>query len=309
MFETSLSLGEFLVFVQYLMLLYVPVGRLSRLLAVIQKALASQSRLEPVFLETRERQTSQKMEKALGVISFENVTFEYRAGEPILRHLDLTLRPGEKVAILGATGAGKSSLVNILAYGYPVKEGRVFVQGCSLKSLSPEQIRSVISIVSQDPILFSGTLLENIRYARPEASLSEVREAVRLSHLDEFISRLPNGYETGIGENGVTLSGGERQRLAIARAVLKKSPIWILDEPTSSVDAESEERILRALESVMEGKTVLLITHRTAPLKLVDRILFLEDGKLRENPVLSGLETQTNPSHLLASKELKPTVS
>lgn len=219
---------------------------------------------------------------AKGEITFEKVSFSFHEREPILHDFSLTIRGGEKVAFVGSSGAGKSTLVKLLLRLYDTNEGSISIDGSTIARVAQNDLRREIALVPQEPILFHRTLAENIRYGLLTASDAEVHEAARLAHCEEFIARLPQGYETMVGERGVKLSGGERQRIAIARAILKNAPVLILDEATSSLDSESEHLIQDALHTLMEGKTVLVIAHRLSTIMHMDRIVVLEQGAIAD---------------------------
>jgi ATP-binding cassette subfamily B protein/subfamily B ATP-binding cassette protein MsbA len=222
--------------------------------------------------------------EALGAahIRFEGVTFAYRPGAPVLEDLSLEVRPGEVIALVGATGAGKSTLVSLIPRFHDVARGRVLFGGVDVRQLRLESLRSRIAIVHQEPLLFPLTVAENIRYGRPEASDEEVRAAATAAHADAFIRRLAQGYDTPIGERGATLSGGERQRIAIARALLKDAPLLILDEPSAALDAETESLLLEAVERLMAGRTTFIIAHRLSTVRRADRVIVLERGRIAE---------------------------
>lgn len=213
-------------------------------------------------------------------ISFEHVRFYFYAGRPILNDFTLEIRPREKVALVGPSGAGKTTITKLLLRLYDINTGTIRIDGQDISSVTQESLRNAIAFVPQEPILFHRTLMENIRYGRQEATDEEVVEAARLAHCQEFIALLPDKYQTYVGERGVRLSGGERQRIAIARAILKNAPILVLDEATSSLDSESEMLIRDALEVLMRGKTVIVIAHRLSTIMKMDRIVVLELGSI-----------------------------
>jgi ATP-binding cassette subfamily B protein len=217
-----------------------------------------------------------------GALAFEGESFKYPTGQTVLKYLDLTIKPGEKVALVGPSGAGKSTIVKILFRFYDLTKGRILIDGQDIAKVTQDSLRDAISLVPQEPILFHRTLKENIRYGRPEASDEEVVLAAKQAHCHDFISGLEKGYETYVGERGVKLSGGERQRVAIARAILKNAPILVLDEATSSLDSESEHLIQDALQTLMQGKTVIVIAHRLSTIMQMDRIIVLEDGAVAD---------------------------
>lgn len=215
-----------------------------------------------------------------GTIAFKDMGFYFHAGRPILEHFNLFIKASEKVALVGPSGAGKSTVIKLLLRLYNVPAGSIEIDGHNILEVSQESVRDAISFVPQEPILFHRSLMENIRYGNRTATDKEVIRAAKQAHCHEFISNLPEGYETYVGERGVKLSGGERQRVAIARAILKNAPILVLDEATSSLDSESESLIQDALETLMKGKTVIVIAHRLSTIMKMDRIVVLENGNV-----------------------------
>jgi ATP-binding cassette subfamily B protein/subfamily B ATP-binding cassette protein MsbA len=224
-----------------------------------------------------------------GAVRFRDVSFAYPDGAQALRHIDLDVVPGECIAIVGATGAGKSTLVSLIARFYDAADGQVLVDGLDVRTLRSESLRSQISMVLQPPIVFPISIHDNIAYSRPAATREEVVRAARLARADAFIDRLPEGYETVVGEQGSTLSEGERQRLTIARAVLRQSPILILDEPTASVDVTTEAAIMAGLERLMAGRTTFVIAHRLSTVRRATRIVVLQQGSIVEIGTLDEL--------------------
>lgn len=218
-----------------------------------------------------------------GHVRFENATFGYEPGRPVLRGVSLDAMPGQTLAIVGATGAGKTTLVNLIPRFFDPWEGRVLLDGLDLRGVRLKSLRDQIAIVLQEPFLFPLSIADNIAYGKPGASRGEIEAAARAANAHEFIARLPQNYDTVIGERGATLSGGERQRLAIARALLKNAPVLILDEPTSALDSATEHSILEALERLMKGRTTLLIAHRLSTVRHADRIVVLKDGRIAES--------------------------
>jgi ATP-binding cassette subfamily B protein/subfamily B ATP-binding cassette protein MsbA len=210
------------------------------------------------------------------------VSFGYEPSRPVLRDIWLDARPGETVALVGATGAGKSTLVSLVPRFFDPWAGRVTFDGVDVRELELKSLRAQVSLVLQEPFLLPLTVAENIAYGRPEAPREEIVAAARAAHAEEFIRRLPQGYDTVIGERGATLSGGQRQRLAIARALLKDAPVLILDEPTAALDSETEAGLLEALARLMRGRTTFLIAHRLSTIRGADRIVVLEAGQIVE---------------------------
>jgi ATP-binding cassette subfamily B protein/subfamily B ATP-binding cassette protein MsbA len=216
-------------------------------------------------------------------VQLENVTFGYEPGQPVLRGVSLAAYPGRILAIVGATGAGKSTLVYLVPRFFDPWQGRVLVDGHDVRDLRLKSLRDQVSLVLQEPFLFPISIADNIAYGRPNASRKEIEAVARAAHAHEFIERLPQTYDTLIGERGATLSGGERQRLAIARALLKDAPILILDEPTSALDGETERLVLEALERLMRNRTTLIIAHRLSTIRRADRIVLLANGQIAES--------------------------
>jgi ATP-binding cassette subfamily B protein len=215
-----------------------------------------------------------------GAVRFDHVTFAYEDAEPVLRDVSFDVEAGETVALVGATGSGKTTLASLVPRLYDPVEGRVLIDGADVSTVDIESLRREIALVSDDAFLFSASLRENIAYARPDATEAEVLDAASRAGLAEFVAALPDGYETRVGERGLTLSGGQRQRVAIARALVANPRILILDDATSSVDATTESRIKEALREVMQGRTTFVIAHRLSTISLADEIVVLEAGRL-----------------------------
>jgi len=215
-----------------------------------------------------------------GDIRFEGVAFDYPDGKKVLHDIEFTARPGEVVALVGLTGAGKTTLVSLIPRFYNTTAGQVLIDGIDVRNYRIRSLREKIAIVLQDPVLFQGTIADNLRYGRLDASADEIEQAARAAHAHEFISRLPKGYDTEIAEAGGSLSGGERQRLSVARAIIKNAPILILDEPTSSLDAISEEIVFAALRRLRAGRTTIVIAHRLSTVRDADCILVLDGGRI-----------------------------
>ena len=217
-----------------------------------------------------------------GAVVIDDVTFGYRPGEPVLHGVSLTAEPGETVALVGSSGAGKTTLASMLIRFFDPWSGRVLVDGHDLRDVQLASLRRQVAIVLQEPFLFPMSVAENIAYGRPEATPEEIVAAAKAANAHDFVSALPDGYDTVVGERGATLSGGERQRLAVARALLKDAPILILDEPTSSLDSDSEALLLEALERLMAGRTTFIIAHRLSTVRNADRVVVLEQGRVVE---------------------------
>jgi ABC-type multidrug transport system fused ATPase/permease subunit len=218
-----------------------------------------------------------------GAIRFEDVSFAYDEARPILHNISLEVEPGKTLALVGPTGAGKTTLAGLIPRFFDPTHGRVLIDGQDVRDMQLASLRAQVSLVPQEAFLFPFTVAENIAYGRPTASLHEIETAARGANAHDFICRLPNGYDTVLGERGATLSGGERQRIAIARALLKDSGILILDEPTSAVDSETEEAVIAALRNLVRGRTTLIIAHRLTTVRHADRIVVMQDGRIVES--------------------------
>jgi ATP-binding cassette subfamily B protein len=230
-----------------------------------------------------------------GRVEFEHAVFAYPGREPVLRGLDLAIEPGQRVGLVGASGAGKSTVLALLQRFYDVDQGRVTISGQDISAVTQESLREMIAVVPQDISLFHRSVLENIRYARPEASERDVRTAARMAHCLDFIEALPNGFDTMVGDRGTKLSGGQRQRLAIARALLKDAPILLLDEATSALDSESEAAIQQALDTLMQGRTVIAVAHRLSTLRNFDRIVVMDQGQVIDDGTPLELSHRPGP--------------
>jgi len=280
----DLSAGGLTSFLVYTLVLAMSLGALADLWADFMKALGAAERI----FEIQDRRPRIDALGGLvpagveGRISFEAVRFAYptRRDVPVLQGIDLSVEPGQVVALVGPSGAGKSTLAQLLARFYDPDAGRIRLDGRDLRELDPRWLRRQIGVVSQEPILFSGTVADNVRYGRPEASDAEVEAAARAANAHDFVVRFPEGYGTKVGERGVQLSGGQKQRVAIARAVLKDPRVLVLDEATSALDAESEHLVKEALERLMEGRATLVIAHRLSTVMGADRVVVLEGGQV-----------------------------
>ena len=284
--EGALTPGDVVLLAAYLVMLYRPLETLAYTAVAVQGAAAGARRvlaLLDVRPDVADAPGAAPLPgRAFGGLAFEHVTFAYGAGEPALRDVSLDVRPGEVVAIVGASGAGKTTLASLVVRFYDPQAGRITLDGYDLRALTLRSLRENVALVLQDPIVFGATIRENIAYGRPAATAEEVERAARAANAHEFIAALPEGYATVVGERGVTLSGGQRQRVAIARAFVKDAPVLILDEPTSAVDAENERAILEALARLMKGRTTLIIAHRLSTIRHADRIVVLEGGGVVE---------------------------
>jgi ATP-binding cassette, subfamily B, bacterial len=282
----QLTIGDLLVFIVYLTSLQAQMQTLAHTQTAFRTVNASVNRVMEELLtatDVPEKAQAAPLSAAQGQVQFERVTFGYEADRPVLRDVSLEAQPGETIAIVGETGAGKSTLVSMLPRFFDPWQGRVLVDGKDVRDVQLESLRRQVGLVLQEPFLFPFTIAENIAYGRPEASRQEIEAAARAADAHEFITQLPKGYDTVIAERGASLSGGERQRLSIARALLKDAPILILDEPTSALDAETETRLVAALERLMAGRTTFIIAHRLSTVRRADRILVLKDGQIVES--------------------------
>jgi ATP-binding cassette subfamily B protein len=278
-----MSLGDLLLVMGYVAKLYDPMKTIGRKVATLQGHLASVERAFAVLDEqpdVNERPDARPIERARGAITFENVSFEYSPDRPVLYDVSFAIAPGTSVGIEGVTGAGKSTLVSLLTRLYEPTDGRILLDGVDLRAYRRDDLRRQFAVVLQESVLFSASIAENIEYAVPGATREQVVAAARAASAHEFIERLPKGYDTQVGERGVKLSGGQRQRVAVARAFLKDSPVLILDEPTSGVDAHTEAAIVEALGRLQEGRTVIIISHRPSALARCDAMLTIERGRL-----------------------------
>ncbi|HJZ71950.1 MAG TPA: ABC transporter ATP-binding protein, partial [Vicinamibacterales bacterium] len=279
----QLTIGELTVVISYLAAVYGPLSSIAHTTGQLQGALAGTRRVRAMFAlmpETVDAPDAVDASGVKGEIRVENVGFLYPNGKEVLRDIAFTAKPGEMVALVGLTGAGKTTLVSLIPRFYDATVGRVTVDGVDVRKYKVRSLRERISIVLQDPVLFQGTIADNLRYGRLEATREEIEEAARAAHAHEFIARLPKGYDTTIAEAGGGLSGGERQRLSIARAILKDAPILILDEPTSSLDAISEEIVFAAIRRLRAGRATIVIAHRLSTVRDADRILVLDGGRI-----------------------------
>jgi ATP-binding cassette subfamily B multidrug efflux pump len=295
----QLSLGEMISFINYMMMAFWPMMTVTMVITMISQAGASAERIFEVLdarSEVVEKPDAVPLPPVEGRVIFENVSFRYiEHGEPVLSDVSLTAEPGQVVALLGATGSGKSTIINLIPRFYDVTEGRVMVDATDVRDVTIESLRSQIGIVFQETTLFAGTIKENIAFGRPEATMEEIIAAAEAAEAHDFIVSFPDGYETQVGERGMTLSGGQKQRVAIARALVLDPHILILDDSTSSVDLETEYRIQQALDRLMEGRTSFVIAQRIATVLNADQILVLDNGEV----VARGIHEE-----LMASSEI-----
>ena len=281
----TLSLGTLVLFTVYLTMLYQPLQELTYTTWAMEGATAGAKRCFEVLDradDVVDAPDATEIVEAKGAIAFDKVSFGYGSAQPVLNDVDLSIAPNQIIAIVGGTGAGKSTLLSLVPRFYDPATGRVTLDGQDLRSVTKKSLRAEIGIVLQDTVLFSTTIRENIAYGRPDATEHEIREAARRAQADEFISRLPNGYDSPVGERGGHLSVGQRQRIGIARAFLKDAPILLLDEPTSALDPATEAAIMETIKELMRGRTTLIVTHRLATIHNVDQIVVLEHGRIVE---------------------------
>lgn len=282
----TLTLGELLVFSAYLLMLYQPIEQLAYTAWALEGATAGAQRCFEVLDqedELADRPNAQVLRSTKGHIQFEDVCFDYNPGHQVLHGVSLDISPGETVAFVGPTGAGKSTLLSLIPRFYDPSSGAVKIDGRDLRDLTKKSLRQHISIVLQDTILFSTTIRENIAYGRPGASEEDIEEAARRAQAHEFISGLPQGYSSQVGERGCRLSVGQRQRIGIARACLKDAPILLLDEPTSALDLSTESALMETIQALMKGRTTIVVTHRIWTVHQLPRIIVLDDGTVAED--------------------------
>src|SRR5438874_9306580 len=281
----TLSLGVLLVFIAYLVMLYQPLESLTYTAWAMEGATAGARRCFEI-LDSRDDVVDSSnaiaIEKTNGAISFQSVSFGYESDREILSNVNLEIAPNQIIALVGGTGAGKSTLLSLVPRFYDPTAGRLTLDARDIREVTKKSLRQQIAIVLQDTLLFSTTVRENIAYGRPDATEEEIRHAARRAQADEFISQLPNGYESQVGERGGHLSVGQRQRVGIARAFLKNAPILLLDEPTSALDPTTESAIMDTIKELMRGRTTLIATHRLATIHGLDQIAVLEDGHIVE---------------------------
>ena len=308
----SITIGEFVAFYGYVLLLTGPMRMLGIALGMAQRAVASGARVFEI-LDRAPQMTAPPDAAPLpagqGAVRFEDVTFTYEgAEEPVLSQVSLDVAAGRTVALVGATGSGKTTLASLVPRLYDAVDGRVLIDGVDVRTVDPASLRREIALVSDDAFLFSASLRENIAYARPEATEQQVLDAARRAGLADFVEELPDGYDTRVGERGLTLSGGQRQRVAIARALIANPRILILDDATSSVDATTESRIKKALREVMEGRTTFVIAHRLSTISLADEIVVLEGGRVAARGAHDELLASSDLYREIAEKGLPDAV-
>jgi subfamily B ATP-binding cassette protein MsbA len=281
----SLSAGVLIVFLMYLGNMYKPMRDLSKMTDTVSKAMVGYERIQEVLeIESvvRDVPGARPAPKFTGQIEFKNVTFSYAPDKPIINDVSFKIAAGQVAGIVGPSGAGKTSIVSLIPRFYDPASGQVLIEGTDVRKYKLRSLRDQISFVLQDTLLFNTTIWKNIAYGKPGASSAEIKRAAELANASEFIEAMPKGYDTIVGERGVTLSGGQRQRIAIARAVIRNTPILILDEPTAGLDAASEQTVMEALQTLMKGRTSVVIAHRLGTVRHADVIFVIKDSALAE---------------------------
>jgi len=281
-----LSAGSLVVFIMYIGKMYKPMQELSKMTDAYSKAAVGYERIREVFDtdgEIRDLPGARRAPRFRGAVEFDRVNFSYEPDVPVLKDVSFRMAQGQVTALVGPTGAGKSTIISLIPRFYDPTSGAVKIDGYDVRRLQQKSLRQQISFVLQETLLFHGSIWHNIAYGKPEASRTEILRAAELANAREFIEKMPQGYDTLVGERGVTLSGGQRQRIAIARAIIRQTPILILDEPSSSLDAASEKLVFDALDHLMEGKTSIVIAHRLSTIRRADVIFVVQDGAIVES--------------------------
>lgn len=284
-YREGLNVEDIVAFFLYLSLFYTPISGLATLLENMQQSLAGAERVISILdapVEIVDKPDAQPLKDVQGEITFENVGFSYQEGQPVLQDVSFRCPPGQMLALVGQTGVGKTTLAQLISRFYEPDTGRILIDGHDIADVTIESLRRSISPVLQDTFLFNGTIAENIGYARPNATLEEIRAAAAAANIDADISAMPDGYDTVVGERGVRLSGGQKQRIAIARAILRSSPVIILDEATAAVDVETEKQIREAISSLAGQRTIIAIAHRLSTIRSANQILVLQNGRVAE---------------------------
>ena len=281
----TMTAGALTVYLAYLAKFFKPVKDLATMTSAMAQTTVALERIQKILSADhiiRECQDAADPGRVKGAIAFENVAFGYDDETQVLRDVSFKIEPGQVVGIVGPTGSGKSTVLSLLPRFYDPSGGRILIDGADVATFKLNSLRAQVGFVLQETVLFRGTIRENIAYGRPGATDEEVLAAAKVANADEFIGRMPHGYDTVVGERGDTLSGGQRQRIGIARAVIRNSPIMILDEPTAALDTESEHLVIDALRELMKGRTVIMIAHRLSTISHADKIVVLKEGVVAE---------------------------
>jgi subfamily B ATP-binding cassette protein MsbA len=281
----AMTIGALTVFLSYLSKFFKPVQDLAKMTNSIAQAAVAVERVQTILAADEvlpEKPDGHEPKTVKGEITFDRVAFSYKPESPVLKEITFKIEPGQLVGFVGSTGGGKSTVASLIPRFYDAKGGRVMIDGVDVRDYKLKGLRKQIGCVLQDTVLFAGTIADNIAYGRPGATREEVVAAAKLANADEFIARMPKGYDSEVGERGMTLSGGQRQRIGIARAIIRNSPILILDEPTAALDTESEKVVMEALERLMKGRTAIAIAHRLSTIKDADKIVVFKDGFVHE---------------------------
>ncbi|MBR4163711.1 MAG: ABC transporter ATP-binding protein [Solobacterium sp.] len=284
-YKEGLQVEDIVAFLLYLSLFYQPVTGLANLLENMQQSLAGAERVMMILdapCEITDKPNPIDLKTCDGKISFDHVSFSYIEGTPVLEDVSFVCQPGQMLALVGPTGVGKTTITQLISRFYEPDQGTICIDDTNINDISIESLRKNISVVLQDTFLFNGTISENISYARPEATFEEIREAAKAANIDDEIMAMPDGYDTQTGERGIKLSGGQKQRISIARAILRRSPIIILDEATAAVDVETEQQIRNAINNLAGKRTIIAIAHRLSTIRTADQILVIEKGKVKE---------------------------
>jgi len=279
----NLSAGSLVLFVMYLNKMYKPMQELSKMTDTYSKAAVGYERIQEILQthnEVRDLPRARQAPRFKGKIEFEHISFSYEPDQPVLKDVNFAIESGQVAALVGPTGVGKTTIVNLISRFYDPQEGTVKIDGTDIKRFTQKSLRDQISFVLQETILFHGTIWQNIAYGKPEAQRKEITRAAELANAMEFIEKMPEGLDTIVGERGVTLSGGQRQRIAIARAIIRNTPILVLDEPTSGLDSASEKLVFEALDRLIEGKTAIVIAHRLSTIRRADVIFVVSEGEI-----------------------------
>jgi subfamily B ATP-binding cassette protein MsbA len=282
----ALSPGSLVLFIAYLGKMYKPMQELSKMTDSYSKAVVGYERIQEVLhaeSDAHDLPRARRAPRFRGAIEFDNVTFEYEPNRPVLKNVSFKIQPGQVAAFVGPTGGGKTSTIGLIPRFYEPVSGAVKIDGQDVRSFKLKSLREQISFVLQDTLLFHGSIWHNIAYGKPDANRKEIVHAAEMANASEFIDKCPQGYDTLVGERGITLSGGQRQRIAIARAIIRNTPILILDEPSSGLDAESEKLVFEALDRLMKGRTSIVIAHRLSTIRNADIIFVVDGGGIAES--------------------------